>query len=247
MEENLQAVQTSQTETSPSIEQAVLEVPTEAAAPVVKKATSATTQLGRSLIGTIALLIVTVSIFVAQTFAYFTDSSSTQKNRITPGKLDISIIEVNEGGNFDWMAQPVKVMPASVFTYGGVGVQNTGTLPVYIRIKVEKSILQSEHEISPGWESLIACNFMANNDSLPEEQKDLWVYHEGYYYYKKALAPGEETTSLFDTVLFSPNMGNEFKNCSIQFKLLCQSVQSGGNSLDPTTAWGWPDEQSTIN
>ena len=81
---------------------------------------------------------------------------------------------------------------------------------------------------------------MAKNSTLPEEEQDLWVYHEGYSYYKRALTPGEKTTALFDKVLFAPNMGNNFENCAISLRLICQAVQSNGNSEDPTTAWGWP-------
>ena len=187
-------------------------------------------------------LIAIIAIFAAQTYAYFTYASNNNSNKIISGSVDISLIEVNDNGNFNWSAEPIRIMPASVYAYGGVGVRNTGTLPVYVRIKVEKTIIQSEDEISPGWEDLIRCNFMADNESLPEEQRDLWIYHEGYYYYKIPLESGEETTSLFDKVLFSPEMGNEFRNSVIQFKLVCQSIQSGGNSNDPTTAWGWPED-----
>ena len=196
-------------------------------------------------IGSVISLFVLLVLFIGQTFAYFTYSNENNSNKIISGNIGMSLINVSDdGGNFDWSAEPIEIMPASVYTYGGVGVKNDGTLPVYVRIKVEKTIIQSEYEISPGWERLIACNFMANNETLPEEQQDLWIYHEGYYYYKVALAPGEQTTSLFDKVLFAPEMGNEFKNSSIQFKLVCQAVQSGGNSPDPTDAWGWPGESS---
>ena len=195
-------------------------------------------QLKTSLICTLVLLFVTLTIFIGQTFAYFTDSSSSQQNRIASGNLDVSIVEMNGSGNFEWAGQPVKIMPASVFTIGGgVGIQNTGTLPMYVRVKVEKKMLQSENEMSPGWEDLISCNFMAGENSP-------WVYHEGYYYYKVALGAGERTAMLFDKVLFSPQMGNEFKNCSIQFQLICQSVQSNGNADNPVYAFGWPDESN---
>ena len=146
---------------------------------------------------------------------------------------------MSEGDSLEWTGQPVKMMPATVFTYGGgVGIENTGTLPMYVRVKVEKTILQSENEMSPGWESLIACNFMAG-----EGDQYQWIYHEGYYYYKVALGAGERTATLFDKVLFSPQMGNEFKNCSIQFQVICQSVQSNGNADNPFEAFGWQTEQ----
>ena len=210
-----------------------------------RKHTKADLRLIRSLIGTFAFIIVAFSIFAAQTYAFFTDSSSSNTNIVDAGSLEMSLIDVNNGGSFDWSAQPMKIMPASVFRYGGVGVQNSGNIPFYVRIKVEKTIIYSEHEISPGWEELITCNFTAANyENLPEDQRSLWVYHEGYYYYKVAVEPGEQTTSLFDKVIFSPAMGNEFANSSIQFSVVCQTVQSGGNSPDPTTAWGWPEENS---
>ena len=215
------------------------------AAPAKKPAAVKDKLLAGLPIGSVISLFVLLILFIGQTYAYFTYSNENNSNKIISGNIDMSIIDVNEnGGDFDWSAEPIKIMPASVYAYGGVGVKNSGTLPIYVRIKVEKNIIQSEHEISPGWEHLIACNFMASNEDLPEEQQDLWIYHEGYYYYKIALAPGEQTTSLFDKVLFAPEMGNEFKNSSIQFKLVCQAVQSGGNSPDPTNAWGWPGENS---
>ena len=209
---------------------------------IVEKYTQSDKRMIRSLVSTFVLLIAVFAIFAAQTYAFFNDSSNAGSNMIISGSVDMSLIDVNNNGSFDWTAQPLKIMPASVYTYGGVGVKNSGTLPIYVRIKVEKTLIQSESEISPGWEHLISCNFMANNDMLPEDQRDLWVYHEGYYYYRIALAPGAQTTSLFDKVLFAPEMGNEFQNSSIQFNVICQSVQASGNSPDPTTAWGWPNE-----
>lgn len=189
------------------------------------------------LIGPIIAMIALAAIFAAQTFAYFTDSAVSENNRIVTGSLDVSLIEVSDDGNYAWSADPIRIMPAGIYTYGGVGAKNSGTIPIYVRIKAEKNILRSEHEISPGWEDLIVCNFKTDAESP-------WVYHEGYYYYKFALASEEQTASLFDTVFFSPEMGNEFKNSSIQFKLICQSVQADSNSPDPTTAWGWPEDDS---
>ena len=246
MEENLQMARTEQTQAMPQMEPipsmaSVQAISTGDIAPSAQATVAQSNrQLKTSLICTLVLLFVTLSIFVAQTFAYFTDSSSSQQNKIASGNLDVSIIDMNGSGNFEWAGQPVKIMPASVFTIGGgVGIQNTGTLPMYVRVKVEKKMLQSENEMSPGWEDLISCNFMA-------EEGDLWVYHEGYYYYKVALGAGERTATLFDKVLFSPQMGNEFKNCSIQFQLICQSVQTNGNAENPVFAIGWPGEQEQM-
>lgn len=201
----------------------------------------------RSLIGTFASVFAVVCVFSAQTFAFFTSHSSANQNQVVAGAIDVSLVEIDENGSFEWTSEPVEIMPASVIPYGNVGVENAGNIPVYVRIKVEKTILYAEHEISPDWEKLISCNVAAKNAELPAEEQDLWIYHEGYYYYTRALTPGEQTPSLFDKVLFAPSMGNEFENSSIQFRLICQSVQSGGNSPDPTTAWGWPADTGASN
>ena len=113
-------------------------------------------------------------------------------------------------------------------------------MPIYVRIKIEKSILESENEMPSDWESLISCNFLLDDESTPEIHEGLWSYRDGYYYYIIDVAPDATTAPLFDTVIFSPDMGNEFENSRIQFRVICQSVQANGNSDSPFTAWGWP-------
>lgn len=212
-----------------------------------EKYTRADKRMIRALIGTFVFLITIVCIFTAETFAYFNELSDAGQGRIESGKIGTSLVEVDGGGSFELTAEPIKIMPAKVVNYGSVGAENEGTIPVFVRIKVEKTILYSEHEIAPGWEHLISCNFMAKNSTLPPEDQDLWVYREGYYYYKRALMPGEKTTALFDQVVFAPGMGNKFENCAISFRLICQAVQSNGNSEDPTTAWGWPADTGSAD
>ncbi|MBR4873325.1 MAG: hypothetical protein IKV00_05780 [Clostridia bacterium] len=189
--------------------------------------------LEKSLMSALVLLVVTLGFFTAQTYAYFVESTTSSENNIIAGHMEVEVISVHDddGGETDYSAIPTKIMPGSSVTRGDVIVKNAGSLPMYVRIYVEKTIFQSENEISADLDSLIYCNFSTDGT---------WVYQDGYYYYTDALAPGELTTALFDTVIFSPNMGNEFKNSKLQFKVICQSVQSNGNSDDPLTAWGWP-------
>lgn len=189
--------------------------------------------LEKSLLSALVFLVVTVVLFTAQTYAYFVDSTTSSTNQVITGHLDVELISIrdDDGGEHDYSAIPTKIMPGSSVKQGDVVVKNAGSYPVYVRIRVETHVLQSDNEISADLNGLIYCNFMADGS---------WVYNDGYYYYTEALAPSEKTTALFDTVIFSPNMGNEFKNSKLQFKVICQSVQSNENSDDPLTAWGWP-------
>ena len=197
-------------------------------------------QMKKSLIATFVTLVATVAIFCAQTYAYFVDNSTSSENRIMAGTLDMQFIELQDGDAVERPTTPVYILPGLSFRRG-VSVKNTGTLPFYVRIKVEKTILQSENTIPDGWEELVSCNFSLDDESTHDVVEGLWVYRDGYYYYTIAVAPGSATTPLFDEVMISADMGNAFENSKIQFKVICQSVQSGHNSDSPLTAFGWPD------
>ena len=197
-----------------------------------------------SIISIAALTFVTVAIFSAQTYAYFTDNAASNNNRIVSGNLDIELIEMQDTqqGQIAYV-NPVSIMPATDVSKI-VSVQNSGSLPVYIRIKIEKSINKPANEIPVDWEDLISCNFKLDNVDTTDKIEGLWTYHDGYYYYNNTLAAGSTTSPLFDTVSFSPAMGNEFTNSEIRFTVICQATQANGNSDSPLTAWGWPPEDN---
>ena len=199
-------------------------------------------QFKKSLIATFVMLIAAVAIFCAQTYAYFVDSSASSQNVISAGVLDMEIIELQEGENrTEQSVKPIHILPGTSFNRG-VMVKNEGNLPFYVRIKVEKNVLQSENTIPDGWEELISCNFNVDDETTTDVSEGLWVYRDGYYYYIIAVTPGSSTTALFDTVTISPEMDNAFENSEIQFNVICQAVQSRGNSDSPLTAFGWPTE-----
>ena len=115
-------------------------------------------------------------------------------------------------------------------------------MPVYVRVKIEKKIINNEKNLPDGWEDLISCEFNLDDESTPNVTERLWTYRDGYYYYYGRIEPNMMTPSLFDEITFSKEMGNEFANTKLEFKVICQSVQANGNSASPLTAWGWPTE-----
>lgn len=56
-----------------------------------------------------------------------------------------------------------------------------------------------------------------------------WTYLDGYYYYNRALAPGETTVPLFTTVTFAPEMGNEYQNSTAYVEVKVGAVQADNN------------------
>ena len=200
--------------------------------------------LERAMITGFVVLFAIIVLFIGETYAYFVASTSTDSNQIRSGHTDVELIEIREesSGTTEYDPSPVKILPGTAVKQGELVVKNAGSLAIYARIKIETDILYSENEISADLSDLILCNFHVKDPSIPSSADNPWVYQDGYYYYTSVIAPGEKTPALFDTVIFSPDMGNEFMNSQIQFKVTCQSVQATGNSDDPLTAWGWPAE-----
>ena len=194
-----------------------------------------------SLIASFLFLVVMVGIFAAQTYAYFWDTEEST-NRISSGRLDVELLEVQDAGQesqFD--IAPIRFVPGTRVNKS-VKVSNTGNLPVYVRIKIEKTITNLENDLPDGWEELISCNFNVDDESTPGVTEKLWIYRDGYYYYYSKIDPGTITPALFDEITFSTEMGNEFSNKQLEFKIICQAVQVNGNSSSPLTAYGWPAE-----
>ena len=198
-------------------------------------------KLRNSLIASFLFLVVAVAIFSAQTYAYFWDTKSAGENRIESGSMDIEILEVQDGGQETESGIPTAFLPGTVVNKT-FKVKNTGDIPVFIRIKIEKTVLDTdEDELPEGWEALISCDFKLD-DLGTQSVEGLWVYRDGYYYYNERIESGSITSSLFDKIRFSTEIGNEFTCKEIEFKVICQAVQANGNTGDPLTAWGWPTE-----
>ena len=102
--------------------------------------------LKKSFIMTIVVLFIAIVTFSAQTYAYFVDSTTVEDNKILAGSLGVELIQVQDGAQVDHTVAPVQIFPGTEMRRN-VSVKNTGTLPVYVRIKIEKSILESENEM----------------------------------------------------------------------------------------------------
>ena len=70
---------------------------------------------------------------------------------------------------------------------------------------------------------------------------ECWIEQGGFYYYFRALQPGEKTEPLFTKVTFAPEMGNEYMNATVEIAVQAQAVQSDNNGYDPLFALGWTE------
>lgn len=67
-----------------------------------------------------------------------------------------------------------------------------------------------------------------------------WTERDGYYYYNKALKPGEVTVPIFTAVTFNAAMGNEYQNAAATVDVFAQAVQTANNGDTVLNAQGWP-------
>ncbi len=181
----------------------------------------------------VSVLAILVAVTAAGTLAYFTDTG-TAHNVITTGNVDIELKEWADEAREQPFEDKTGVMPGMKVTKI-VEVKNTGTGAAFLRLYVEKNVNDADGKPMNSEKSkLVSLNF----------NKTEWTYSEsdGYYYYNRALKPGETTEPLFTTVTFDPLMGNEYQNASAHVKVIAYAVQSANNGDSPQAAKGWPSE-----
>ena len=114
----------------------------------------------------------------------------------------------------------------NVITTGGIDIT---VQEAWVRVKVEKNIrLQGQGTADAG---LV---------ELTRNTAD-WTEKDGYYYYTKALKPGEVTAPIFTAVTFKADMGNEYQNATATVDVSAQAVQTANNGATVMDAQGWPN------
>lgn len=176
----------------------------------------------------LALLLAALGTVSAGTLAYFTAEEAAH-NVITSGGVDIDLIErIDE--TTPWPEEGVSgVMPGEDIAKI-VTVKNTGASAAWIRVKVDVSITKADG--TEGDTDLIEIDY----------DKENWTEKDGYWYYNKATAPGEETEELFTKVTFKPTMDNPYQNCTAFVDVSAQAVQVANNGETVMEAAGWPKD-----
>lgn len=191
--------------------------------------------LRNSIIASVVFVLLTVVAFSAQTYAYFTDSASSAENKIQSGNLDIDTVEVKGGENVVTSAgESLEFVPGSKVDKI-VKIKNSGTLPVYVRVKIDVTIDKAESSLPANWRELITFDITLD-DPATANVEGAWILKDGYYYYRVPLEKALLSEALFTTVTFSPAMGNQFTNSEITVTLTCQATQADFNGTGPTDA-----------
>ena len=185
----------------------------------------------------IAVLAITsiLAVMVFQTLAFFT-AEDTALNRVTMGNVALILNDDTINPETEELEPfPVKglslVMPGDVIDKI-VSVTNDGDNPIWVRIRLDRSILLAGE----------AADVDFNVLGLDLNDEDWTEGEDGWFYYNEILAPDETTENLFTQVTFPTSLGNAFMNAEVEIDVLAQGVQSQNNGLTVQEAAGWPAE-----
>lgn len=172
------------------------------------------------------ILVICLSILTTGTLAYFT-SKQTAHNIITTSGVDIKLNEWDENG--EEFKDLDGILPGAEVTKI-VEVENVGPAPVWVRVSITKTF-----DIQEGDPELLHLDLNLS------DKEDGWTQQGDYFYYNKALAPGEVTSALFTTVIFDKTMGNEYQNTKAYITVNAQAVQTANNGNSALESKFWPE------
>lgn len=177
----------------------------------------------------VALMAALMTFISTSTLAYYT-AVGKATNVVTSGNIRFLIHETTDQGK-EFPREGVYVVPGDVVSKR-VSIENDCDHPFYLRVKmvygVDSQELSSED-----------C-FKLNIDEKH------WELHDGWYYYKDIVEPGETTSDVFSHVeIVGSKVDNSYIGKTLTITVNAQAVQSENNLVadgNAYTASGWPAE-----
>ena len=195
----------------------------------------------------LALMTIFISLMALGSAAYFT-AEGRATNVIVTGEVDLTLTEESKTGevikdtegNFIGLRFE-KVMPGQTLDKHPM-VENTGSQPFWLRVKVTCSLKNQLQEDLPltielEQQEIHMLTFNGRNEN--------WVEKDGWLYYTKPLAVGDQV-DVFTSVTIAPQMGNEYQDADGQIDILAQAVKYKNNEHqeDVLSVLGWPEENA---
>lgn len=172
-----------------------------------------------------SIIFIVFTIFSVGVVAYFV-SESTFRGTISTGSLKLKVHQESIDG-VNVAGDGFVVMPGDVVSRI-VTVENVGEQSLYLRVKLITSIEGEE---------LSTQNVLGMNINTEE-----WTYKDGYYYYYKALEPGEVSSTLFTEITINGELvDNKYLGKNILLDVVAQATQSKNNADSVLDAEGWPE------
>ena len=128
---------------------------------------------------TLAVIVVTISLalVIAGSYAWYF-SEDKEENEAVIGHYDVKLVEVFDG----WDQKQVSVA-------------NVGEVAALVRVSVIPILIGSDGE-RMNTDGRVVLNF------APGYESDWYYGGDGWYYFRRALLPGEQTSNLLESVTF---------------------------------------------
>ncbi len=177
----------------------------------------------------VAVVAALMAFISTSTFAYYSVIGKAT-NVVTSGNIQFVIHEMTDQGT-EFPKEGVYIVPGDIVSKQ-VSIQSDCDHPFYLRVKMVYGVDSKEL-------SAEEC-FKLNID------QQYWQLHDGWYYYKGIVNPGETTPNVFSHVeIVGSEVDSSYIGKTLTLTVNAQAVQSENNPITDGniyTASGWPAE-----
>jgi len=177
----------------------------------------------------VALMAALITLMSQATLAYYSTVGKAT-NVVTSGNIQFIIHEMTDRGTA-FPREGVYIVPGDIVSKE-VSIESDCEHPFYLRVKIVYGV--DAKELSA--EDCFKLNI----------NEEYWELHDGWYYYKGIVDPGETTPNVFSHVeIVGSKVDNRYIGKTLTLSVIAHAVQSENNPIsgdDTFTASGWPKE-----
>ena len=177
----------------------------------------------------VALMATLITLMSQATLAYYSTVGKAT-NVVTSGNIQFIIHETTDQGK-EFPREGVYIVPGDIVSKK-VRIESDCDHPFYLRVKMVCGVGSKELTA----EECFKLNINQNH----------WQLHDGWYYYKGIVNPGETTPDAFSHVeIVGSRVDNSYLGKTLTLTVKAQAVQSENNPIsdgNTYTASGWPKE-----
>ncbi len=177
----------------------------------------------------VALMAALITLMSQATLAYYSTVGKAT-NVVTSGNIQFIIHEMTDQGT-EFPQEGVYIVPGDIVSKE-VSIESDCEHPFYLRVKIVYGV--DAKELSA--EDCFKLNI----------NEEYWELHDGWYYYKGIVDPGETTPNVFSHVeIVGSKVDNRYIGKTLTLSVIAHAVQSENNPIsgdDTFTASGWPKE-----
>ncbi|MBQ8360095.1 MAG: hypothetical protein IJX37_09390 [Oscillospiraceae bacterium] len=178
----------------------------------------------------VVALMAMVMTFLSQTSLAYYQTVGKATNVVTSGNIRFLIHEKTDSGT-EFPKEGVYIIPGDIVSKQ-VSIESDCDHPFYLRVKIVYGVNSQELSAED-------C-FKLNINS------EYWQLHDGWYYYKGIVEPGQNTPNVFSHVeMVGSQIDSNYIGKTLTLTVKAQAVQSENNPIQDGstyTAAGWPKE-----